>query len=187
MNARYEPVGKERFKIEQTPLGEQIRINAPRQIFVMLFLPFWLAMWTIGGAAAIHAVMTQFQVFLLFWLCGWAAGWIFAAGTLLWMFAGSETIRVDGRDLEIAHRALGMSRRWLYQGGQITALGVAAQVPWPFQFRWQIPFFRTARNGSLKFSYGPRTIYAAPGLDEGEAQLIVDRLAARLPDSASVR
>jgi hypothetical protein len=153
----------------------------------MLFLPFWLVMWTLGGGAAIYALFTHFQIFLLFWLCGWAAGWAAAAGTLLWMFAGSETIAVVGSDIETGHQALGFARRWVYQGSQIRNFSVAAQPAWPFRFRWQVPFVRTAQNGSVKFDYGPRTILPAPGLDEGEARMIVERIARKLPTSVSSR
>lgn len=184
MGARYEPVSKERFSIEETIDGERIRIKAPRQIFAMFFLPFWLVMWTIGGVAALQSLITRFEPFLLFWLLGWAAGWTAVAGTLVWMFSGSELLRVDQNDLEIVHHALGFSRRWLYQGSQIKNLSVAPQMGWPLQFRWQIPFFRTSRNGSVKFDYGPRTVYVAAGLDEGEARMIVDRLARRLRPAA---
>jgi hypothetical protein len=44
MSTRYDPIAKERFSVEQTPRGELIGIRAPRQIFAMLFLPFWLVM-----------------------------------------------------------------------------------------------------------------------------------------------
>ena len=179
MGTKYEPVGKERFTVDLTSHGELIRIKAPRQVFVMLFLPFWLVLWTAGGCAAIYALFTQFEPFILIWLCGWAAGWIAAAGTLLWMFTGSETLAVVGSDLQIGHEALGLSRHWLYEGSQIKNLSVAVQPAWP-QFRWQVPFFRTSRNGSFRFDYGPRTIFAAPGLDEGEAGMIVERIAQRL-------
>jgi hypothetical protein len=181
MGTGYEPIAKERFTVVPTAHGEVIRIKAPRQIFVMLFLPFWLIMWTFGGAAAVYALITEFQLFLLFWLCAWAIGWIAAAGTLAWMFAGSETIAVIGSDIESAHHIFGFSRRWLYQGSRISGLSVAIQPTWPFQFRWQVPFVRTPRNGSVKFNYGPRAIYMAAGLDEGEAQLIVERLARKFP------
>ena len=181
MSKRYEPISKERFIVEQTQRGELIRIKAFRQVFVMLFLPFWLVLWTLGGCTAIYELFTQFQVFLLFWLFGWATGWLAAAGTLLWMFAGSETVGVVGTDIEVAHQAMGFSRRWLYQGSGIKHLSIADQPAWPFHFRWQVPFVRTPRNGSVKFDYGPRTIYIAPGLDKGEAQMIVERLARSLP------
>lgn len=184
MSTKYEPVAKERFTIERTLHGEQIRIRAPRQIFVMLFLPIWLVLWTFGGVAAVYALVTHFELFILFWLCGWAVGWIAAAGSLAWMFAGSETITVVGSDVEIAHHALGLSRRWLYQGSQISHLSATAQPAWPFHFNWQLPFVRLPRNGSVKFNYGPRTIYAAPGLDEGEARMIIANIAKKLPASA---
>jgi hypothetical protein len=187
MSTQYEPIAKARFTVEKSPRGEVIRIKASRQVFVMLFLPLWLVGWTFGGGAAIYALFTQFQFFLLFWLCGWAVGWVAAAGILLWMFAGSETISLVGLDIEIAHCALGFSRHWLYQGSGIKHLSVANQPAWPFQFRWQVPFIRTPRNGSVKFDYGPRTIFVAPGLDEGEAQMIVEHLARRLPTTVQDR
>lgn len=172
----YVPVGKERFSVEHTARGEQIRVKASKQIFVMLFLPFWLAGWTAGGIAAIYEITREFQLFLLFWLCGWAVGWLFAASQLAWMFTGSETLARVGGDLEIAHHALGYSRRWQYQGSQIGNMAVAVQPAWPYRFRWQIPFFRSSQSGSIRFDYGARSVFAASGLDEAEAALVVQRL-----------
>ncbi|WP_084578897.1 hypothetical protein [Sphingomonas azotifigens] len=185
MGARYEPVHRERFVVETTAEGERIRIKAPRHIFVMLFLPFWLVLWTLGGIAAMTQLLTNFELFLVVWLCAWALGWCAAAGTLAWMFTGAEIIAVRGRDIEIAHTALGLSRRWLYQGAQIRNLSVAPQPAWPFQFRWQVPFLANQRNGALKFDYGPRTLYVGAGLDEGEARMIVERLGRILPSAAA--
>jgi hypothetical protein len=47
-------------------------------------------------------------------------------------------------------------------------------------------FGGSRRSGSIKFDYGSRTIFAASGLDEAEAKLLVDRLQKRLPPSAQV-
>lgn len=186
MTGRYESLGAERFSVEQTAEGELIRIRARRQIFPMLFLPIWIVGWTIGGVFAMMTLLTDFQLFLVVWLCGWAVGWCAAAGSLVWMITGSETLRVTGGDLEIAHHVFGASRRWLYQGSQLRGLDVAGQGAFPFQFQFQIPFFRT-KQGTLKFDYGARTYYAAAGLDEAEARLIVDRLAKSLPTTARNR
>lgn len=177
---RYEPIAEARFAVEQTPEGEQIRVKAQRQVFVLLFLPVWLAFWTLGGIAAGWQLITNFNPFIAVWLCGWAAGWVFAAGTLLWMFTGSQTLRVAGGDLEIAHHALGWSHRWLYEGRRIGNLRVADQPAWPYRFQWQVPFLKS-RSGSVKFDYGARTVYAAPGLDDAEGRMIVERLARLLP------
>jgi hypothetical protein len=179
----YEPIAQARFSVETTPQGDQIRIKARRQIFAMLFLPVWLAGWTAGGVMAIWALVTQFQLFLVVWLCFWAVAWIMAAGTLAWMFTGSEILRTDGADLEVAQEALGLSRNWLYEGSAIRNLRVANQPAWPRNY-FQVPFLRLGRGGSVKFDYGPRTIYAAPGLDDAEGQMIVDLIAKRLPPGA---
>ncbi|WDF74386.1 hypothetical protein [Novosphingobium sp. KACC 22771] len=181
MTVRYQPLGKERFTVEHTFEGEQIRIKAKRQIFPMLFLPVWLVGWTAGGIAAISQLIQHFEPFLVFWLCGWAVGWLFASGTLIWMFTGTETIRVIHGDLEIAHHALGFRRAWLYQGRMIRALGVAPQPAWPFKFQWQVPFFSNTRAGAIRFDYGARTFYCAAGLDDAEARQIVEILARTLP------
>ncbi|MDB5433646.1 MAG: hypothetical protein JWP35_4762 [Caulobacter sp.] len=177
----YEPIASARFSIETKESGEQIRVKARRQIFPMLFLPVWLAGWTAGGVTAMGQVIHHFEPFLVLWLCGWAVGWVMVAGTLTWMFTGSETLRVVGSDLEVAQHALGWSRRWLYEGGRIRNLRVADQPAWPYRFQFQVPFLNLARTGSVKFDYGPRTIYAAPGLDDAEGRMIVENLLKRLP------
>jgi hypothetical protein len=180
----YVPIATARFAVEPTQDGEQIRVKARRQVFPMLFLPVWLAGWTAGGVFAIWQVINQFEPFLVLWLCFWAIAWLAAAGTLAWIFTGSETLRVVGSDLEVAQHALGLSRRWVFEGVHIRNLRVANQPGWPYRFQLQVPFLNVSRSGSLKFDYGPRTIFAAPGLDDAEGQMIVERLQKRLPASA---
>ena len=184
MTARYEPLGKERYLIEQKGDGEQIRIKAQRHIFALLFLPVWLAGWTVGGIAAITQLLSHFQPFLLFWSVGWALGWMVVASTILWMAIGSETVRIVSGDLEVAQHMLGFSRRRLYEGRMIRHLAVAGQSAWPYGFSWQMPFFGNGRNGAIRFDYGARTHRLAVGLDESEARQLVERLAKRLPPAA---
>ena len=180
----YEALGEPRFVVEQTPEGELVRIRARRQVFVLLFLPVWLAGWTFGGVAAITQLAHQFNPFLCFWLCGWAVGWVFVTVTLCWMIFGSETLRIVDRDLELGLRIGPWTRRKVYQGSRITGLRASAQND-PFAaFRLSGPFMRNAQGGAVQFNYGARTIRAAVGLDEAEGELIVERLRARLPASA---
>jgi hypothetical protein len=185
VSAQYQPIAQPRFAIEQTPEGEQVRVKARRQIFTLLFLPVWLTLWTIGGGVAASQMMTHLEPFLAIWLCFWALGWVMAAGTLVWMVAGSETLRIVGGDLEVAQHMFGLTRRWLYEGRQIRQLRVAEQPFWGSNFQWQVPFLRLGRSGSVKFDYGARTVPVAPGLDAAEGRMIVDRLMKRLPASAS--
>lgn len=184
MGINYQPLGKARFRIEQTPEGERIRVPAQRQWFVLIFLCVWLTGWTLGGVAAVTALLTDFQPFVLLWLGMWLIGWVLAVSAILWMLAGSETLRVVHGDLEIAQQALFLKRRWLYQGSQIRALSAPAQPGWPFRYRAQIAFARSQGAGAVRFTYGARDVLAAAPLDQAEGQLIVDWLAARLPLAA---
>lgn len=178
---RYEPIAEPRFKVERAGPGEQIRVKARRQIWPMLFLPVWLTGWTAGGIAAIYAAIQDFDPFLIVWLCFWAIGWVSVAGILVWMFTGSETVRVVGSDLEIAHHALGLTRRWLYDGARVRNLRLAEQPPWPFRSQFQTPFLNLYQTGVVKFDYGPRTVRTLSGLDEAEGAMVIERLLAQLP------
>jgi len=178
---RYEPIAKPRFQIERAGVGEQIRVKARRRVWPMVFLPFWLTAWTAGGIGAIYALFQDFQPFLVLWLCFWAVAWVAVAGVLVWMFTGSETVRVVDSDVEIAHHALGMTRRWLYEGRRVRNLRLAEQPPWPFRTQFQVPFLNLYQSGAVKFDYGPRTVRALSGLDEAEGAMVVERLLAQLP------
>ena len=183
---QYEALKPPRYLVEDTGSGETIRIKATRPVFPLLFLPVWLAAWTVGGIAAITQFLQHFEPFLLFWLCGWALGWVFAAGSIGWMLFGSEMLRVVGRDLELGFQIAIWSRRKIYEGSQVRSLRACTQSnPMLSAFRFSVPFFGGARYGSIQFNYGARTLYAASGLDEAEAQSIVGRLLRRLPSTAS--
>lgn len=179
---KYEAAGKARFEIDRDD-GQTIRIRASRQVFPLLFLPVWLALWTVGGIAAINQLLTEFVPFIAFWLCGWALGWVFAAGSLAWMIGGVETLRVVQGDLEAAMVCGPWSRRKLYQGAVIRDLKPSRQDPLLARFQFSGPFAMKAM-GAIQFSYGARSVRVGQGLDETEARLVVEHLRKRLPAEA---
>lgn len=176
----YETLGKERFVVDRNGSVEAIRINARRQVFVLLFLPVWLTGWTVGGVVAISQVLHEFSLFLCLWLCGWAVGWVFAAGTIAWMLMGAETARVVAGDLELGVEIGPWKRRKLYQGVQIKDLRAAPANPMA-NFQMSGPFMRQMQGGAVQFTYGARTVRFAAGLDEAEGRLIIERLKKSLP------
>lgn len=183
MARRYEEARAPRFIIERGLRGEQIRVPARRNIFALLFLPFWLFFWTIGGIFAIGEFARTGEAFLALWLCGWAVGWLAAAGVIAWMLCGAELLRVTGGDLEIGESLFGWARTRLYRGGEVRGL-TGNSTPFFAQFQFALPFVMRPRSGSVKFHYGARTIYAAQGLDEAEGQMIVTHLLRQLPRTA---
>ena len=181
-----------RFVRERVDGVEQIRIPMRRNWFVLLFLSFWICGWTFGGLAAFSQLSQDFDWFLVFWLGGWVLGWVFAAATIGSQLAGSEIIRVTGRDLEISVGIGPFRRRRLYRGDRIQYLD--SSDPNPMGWAWwqgsrqsRSPFgaFGKPQQGAIKFDYGAETLYAASSVDEAEGRMIVDWLRPKLPRSAT--
>jgi hypothetical protein len=192
MSSYYVEPRESRFVRERIEGVEQIRIPVRRNWFVLLFLSFWICGWTVGGLAAMSQLRQDFDWFLVFWLGGWLLGWVFAATTISSQLAGSEIIRVAGRDLEISVGVGPLRRRRLYRGDRIRNLD--SSDPNPMGWGWwqgagvsRSPFgvFGKPQQGALKFDYGAETIYAASSADEAEGRMIVDWLKPKLPRSAT--
>ena len=86
----------ERITIAKEPDGITAFIKTKKQIFLLLFLPFWLTGWTFGGFAAITALLRghDSSAFLIFWLCGWFAGEVFAICAWFWTAFGREVVSI---------------------------------------------------------------------------------------------
>jgi hypothetical protein len=180
MSARYEEVRPPRFAYETNGPDERFVIPAERKYFQMAFLAFWLCGWTAGGVTAIINLLTaSFQPFLIFWLCGWLIGECFAFVSLFWMLTGHETLTLLGSDLEVSYTMLGFSRRRLYRGGDIRDLAISIRPPTYRSNQINLPIFANNSYGTIKFSYGTRTVHVASSLDEAEGRIIVDAMQRR--------
>jgi hypothetical protein len=102
---------RRRATINDTPEGMRITVPAQRSWWPLVFLPFWLTLWTFGGFAAIGAlIFGGGSWFLGLWLLGWAAGWVMAFSWWWWMLTGREIITIDGVRLKHAWKARGYQR-----------------------------------------------------------------------------
>jgi hypothetical protein len=177
----YAPMGNPRFSVVPTLDGEVLTISAVQNWFFMVFMSFWLALWTMGGLAAMVTFLVTFHPFILCGLMMWALAWMAVSSALAWMFAGKQTLRIVGQDLEVALNISGFQRRSLYVGREVRQICVARADFWPLR-RWpQTPFGVTGVTGAVQFTYGARTRYVAPGMNQAEAAQIVGWLKKRLP------
>ena len=187
MSPRYEELEAPRFSLETMGGREELVVRAQRKPLMMAFMLLPLGGWTIAGVSAITPLWSQgLQPDLLFWLAGWVLGEACILAPLCWMLFGSETVRVVGSDLEIGYRMLGLAKQKLFLGSQVRQLSACTPPPLHPDDQLSLPIiFGPAKSGSVKFSYGARTIYLATGLDEPEGQRIVDWLKRRLPATAT--
>lgn len=179
----YEALPAPRFTLGIVDGQEQIIIPAQRNWPIMIFLVFWFGAWTHAGLSAMGTLLSgKGGVFLVFWLGLWAVAEGFVAATLVWQLSGAEVLRMRGADLEVVTRILWLERTKRFRGSDIRGLKACMPLPrrdWP-------PFPALGPgHGSVRFTYGSRTVFVAGALDEAEGRLIVDRLRRRLPSSTT--
>lgn len=173
-----------RSTITDTVDGLEISIPAKKRFFISLFLIFWLGGWAVGEMSAINQIMGSESPgpFIIFWLGGWTLGGLFAFAVLAWSMAGQEVITITPSSLTISRRVFGLGRTKSYDATQIRKMRVSptnmsmSDPRAAFQ-HWGIG------GGPVAFDYGASTVNFGAGIDESEAQTIVDRIRPRVPSS----
>jgi len=166
-----------RATISESPEGLLITIPAKKNWLVILFLGFWVTGWLFGEGSAIHELLRVHtssgapmnantrvgtNLFMMVWLVGWTAGGGFAALVWLWNLAGVERILLGPSTLATKR--------------DILDLRVSAS---PFNFNNRMSPFQMMNSGTIAFDYGAKTFRFGMGLDEAEAQQIIERLKSR--------
>ncbi len=173
-----------RSRISDTIEGLEIVIPAQRRLLVSVFLLLWLGGWAYGEVSVINEMLESPdpEPMLLFWLAAWTLAGLFVVALLAWSLAGREVVRVTPSAVRITRRAFGIGRTKSYDAMQIRDLRVS-----PAKIASSRP--RAGRRaprreaGGIEFDYGASTVKFGSGLDENEAQQIVDRIRPRLPSS----
>ncbi len=168
-----------RVVIEQKPMGKVIQVKSKMRIFILAFLIFWFCGWSFGGLAVIGSFLSGVAkggagLFLLAWLGAWAVGWLFAVSTILWLIGGKETLTVSRTSLTKRISIPVLARNWHYNPAHITNIRRnPIQRPF-FEFNY-IPN-PLGKSGLVAFDYGQKTVTFGVGLDDAEADFIVDTL-----------
>jgi hypothetical protein len=118
------------------------------------------------------------NLFLLFWLCGWTVGGFFAIKTLLWNLKGKEIINMGQGYLSIARKGLLFSKTKTYDLKEAKKFRSQEETNDFSAFRGGrrnnlVAFYA---NGTIRFDYGLQTVKFASGIDEAEANYILDKL-----------
>ena len=180
--AGFEPLRKPSFRLEAHQGSERIVIPARKNWSALPFLGIWLIGWTAGGITMISDATSGGGDFdLLLFLLPWLLGWLFAAIWISWQLSGKEFLAVEGGALVRGWSVLGLGRSKRYDLNHVADVE-GATPPFPYgMMRVSYPPFLPAFFGSVKWNYGPATIYAASGLSEAEGKMIAERLRARMP------
>src|SRR5690348_9288772 len=117
----FEPLPSARYSVETIDGVQWIVARAARNWFVLLFVAFWLVIWTFAGLAALTQMATDpaSRGFMTVWLVGWALGWLWAASTVGWQLAGRSMVAVDAGALVTRWQMPFVSRTKRYDPGQV--------------------------------------------------------------------
>ncbi len=190
----YEPVGKRRSKVNQ--LGDRIEIIIPskKRIFSTVFIGFWLIAWLFGMVMVTtvlfgdylglnvnqvnNSTPQQSNAFLIFWLCGWTVGGAIAIYTFLWLIVGKERIVIASDGIAISKEVLFFKRTKKYDLNNCRNLklsfdrgkaGLFSSMAHPMEY-WQ------GGSGIITFDYGAKDVKFGIGMDEAEANMIIDEI-----------
>ncbi len=160
--------------------GSRVRIVIPSKfnLFVLLFLLFWLGGWTMGESSVFKQVFLGKgpafgQAFILFWLCGWTLGGAFVFLAILRMCFGKEVIEADTSLFSYSKTIFSMGFSKEYRMADISNLRVNSILGnWTYYGGSYSTFYRP----SIAFDYGARTVRLGYGIDEAEAGQIVRKL-----------
>lgn len=166
-----------RSSIEETPEGFRVTIPVKRELFVIVSLGVWLAVFLFAGLMmTLQGVLNTPQTSWppVFFLGGWMAG-VVAVGLLWsWNVVGKEVADVNSTSLTIRWALFGFSASREFDLAEIRELR-AREHPTPLWFRpWPAP-------GSIAFDYGARTYRFGQALDEAEAKWIVEAIKKKFP------
>ena len=175
---------QQRYTVQTTPQGMEIRIPAKRT-WLLPFLLVWLAAWTMGGVFASNVAWQSYEAgkpdtFVLIWLLAWVFGMVNGLCGLLWQLVGSEIWRIGNGEWQISYTICGMGRTKMYAQPLISDFKTRAFNPNQANRYPSIRCFFTGEiaDGALSFNYQNQTIYCGAELDEANAKILHQQVAA---------
>lgn len=165
-----------RAVLTDTLQGLEISIPAKRNFFVSVFLGVWLTGWLAGEVAAVGAISGMMGEIggvwpVTIWLVVWSMGGIMALRVFLWMTFGKENVIFGRNEIVIKKSGLLLAQPQSYALKDVKNFRVFSAMP---TRRKSTP--PLARNGTICFDYGFKTIRFGDSLDENEAGFIISKL-----------
>ncbi|MCO5946233.1 hypothetical protein [Mucilaginibacter flavidus] len=162
--------------------GIEIIVPAKRNTFVIIFFSIWLCIWTVSEFSTLNTFIigrnSSRDIFSIVWLCGWTLGGLIAFRALFWTITGKEIIKVGQGALTINKRGALLYKAKSYDLREAKNFRAWQEYAprGPFGNTGSNNAFNIANNGTIRFDYGMQTIKFADGLDEAEANFILQKL-----------
>ena len=166
-------------KIERKFNGITIVIPSKKNWFVLLFGTAWIGAWYSGFSFASSIVFSGVENgaplgFLSFWLLAWTIGGLAVITFLLWGYFGQEKFLADGKNVFFEKTVFGIGKKNKLDRGMIKNFrSESVKNSWLGDGRLAA---LGLGPGKIKFDYGLKTYSFGLGVDDAEANYIVELL-----------
>lgn len=176
-----ESINNGRAKIQNSINGTQISIPSKKNWFVLLFGTAWLGGWYFGLTMALGTFSfgeTGFvgvDGFMLFWIIGWSIGGAFVIGLLLWGYFGQEQFLIGSNQVELSKKVFGIGTNKVLKKSAVKNIRFnEVQIDY-FSGKNRFAIWGIG-EGKIKFDYGMKTYSFGLGLDDAEANYLIELL-----------
>jgi len=173
---------KSRCIINGYPEGIEVIIPAKKGFFVNTFIAVWLMAWVYGEVVIINRLINidgqTPDAFLVFYACGWSLSGMLAIFIWLWNNKGREVIRISDNELRRSREYVWFSRSKIFQTKFISNLRVSDHSPTSLEMSGGMEFWGLA-GGTIAFDYKSSLGKIGLGIDEAEAEKIIEAIKAR--------
>ena len=167
-------------KIDTGLNGLSIIIPSKKNWFALLFGTAWMGGWFFGFTSASGILLGDgidnigANGFIAFWLLAWTVGGLAITFILLWGYFGKESLIEDRNQVLFEKTVFGVGKKNRLDKKEIRNFRTeAGNDSWFGGNRWA---FWGLGPGKIKFDYGLKTYSFGLGVDDAEANYIVDML-----------
>lgn len=173
-----------RSTIEKIDGALQITIPAKRHPVVLIFIMAWFGGWVFGEFTALNMLIDFFNkktagvsMFVVFWLIAWTVAGFFVLKYILWMICGREIIKVSTKSIILSKKTLCFKSEKEYAVSNVKNIRVVQNAEYV-----NVNYRRSSSDMLEKicFDYGMKTVKFGIGLDEAEANYIVEKITQKI-------
>jgi hypothetical protein len=118
------------------------------------------------------------DAFIVIFACGWTLSGMLASFIWLWNTRGREIIKIGDDELKLSREYVWFSRSKFYETKYIRNLRVSDLSPSSLAMGGGMEYWGLS-GGTIAFDYGPTLTKIGLGLDEAEAENIIEAIKVR--------
>jgi hypothetical protein len=141
-------------------------------MFILIFMPIWLAGWTFGGSIAtwqIFSGQSKESWFLVLWLFGWLAGELFVLYAFLWAAFGYELITSEHGMIIIKRCIFGSGPSRKFEISKISNFRASGFFAKMMSWSYNMAYWGLS-GGTVAFDYENKPIRFGINLNEDVAR-----------------